>query len=533
MVAQYRHLSSSVPLLQAQVKSTTRKLALSVMFLALLASLSLAIAKAPTFALHLPASITQADKRSERFDGQVLYKAAFQALLDLDLSLHDPATCRAWVTRYSQPPSGPLTEAATDAAVRRMIAALGERYNFYLAPQETKNVGLMSAPEAIGLGFFIKIHGADQTASMALRALGAAAKTEAAQQKVFQEFSLAVATEASPVEIAEVFPGSRAEQAGITAGDKILKVNGVSVTGLNLPQVLALLRGSQQKTLSLMNISGQIRDVNVTPGPFTKPVVHTRVFGDIAYIKLDDFMSEHAGAEMTRALNQARSSRAVVLDLRGNLGGRIDTAIDMIQRFLPTGQVLEVRQRKGDHFHSYRLEVTSDLLVTTQWQDDHPADAQVSASARVPQLVPSDMPVVVLVDGNSYSASEMLAGALQANRRAVIVGQPTGGKGLGQLVIPLPYGRTLDVTNLNFRPGGATIDWIGVVPEAMVVQPPDAVYGYWPSDQQFQVALQVAYEQLRRQGQLQNLRTALCRKHHLNFDNKTPATELARLCPAN
>lgn len=502
------------------------------MFIALLASVFLALPKAPQIPSPLPHPIAQADKSPERFDGRRLYNEAFQTLLDLDLSLQDPATRRAWAARFRQPRSELLTEAATDEAVREMIAALGERYNFYLTPVATKNFSQMVAPKALGFGFSIKIHGADAALSRTLRELGAAANSQAAREEVFRKFLSAVATDDGPVEIAEVFPGSAAEQAGIKAGDKILSVNGTGLNGLNLSQVLQVLGGSGEHVLSLADTSGQTRNVRVAPGPVINPVVHYRSFDDVAYIKLDNFMSEHAGTEMARALNQSRSSRAIVIDLRGNLGGRMDTALNMIQQFLSTGVVTEVREREGDHFQFYRHEVTSEFLVTTQWRDDHGMEARTTAGARAPQLVADNTPVVVLVDANSYSASEMLAGALQANRRAVVVGLPTGGKGVGQLVVPLPYGRTLEVTNFNFLPGGVNIDWIGVVPDTIVVQRPDYVYGYWPSDQQLEVALQVAREQLRQRDQQRNLRALLCRKRHLAFKSNTSESDLVRLCPA-
>jgi C-terminal processing protease CtpA/Prc len=93
---------------------------------------------------------------------------------------------------------------------------------------------------------------------------------------------------------------------------------------------------------------------------------------------------------------------------------------------------------------------------------------------RPPLVVPKDMPVIVLVDGGSASASEILSGALQANKRALIIGQPTVGKGVGQHVINIPGDRNMHVTSFEFRPAAMAMDWIGIVPDIEVTLPEDA-----------------------------------------------------------
>jgi len=144
----------------------------------------------------------------------------------------------------------------------------------------------------------------------------------------------------------------------------------------------------------------------------------------------------------------------------------------MAAMFLDKGIIVQMIERDED------LKVTLTHSVTATGYEGHiqisDGRDMLKTGKRVPRVVPVDMPVIVLVDGGSASASEILSGTLQANGRALIVGQPTVGKGVGQTVITLPQGRNMHVTNFEFRPGAKAMDFVGIVPDIEVVQPEDA-----------------------------------------------------------
>jgi C-terminal processing protease CtpA/Prc len=114
--------------------------------------------------------------------------------------------------------------------------------------------------------------------------------------------------------------------------------------------------------------------------------------------------------------------------------------------------------------------VTSSEYVVSSLSDDG-SPATEERRTRIPLALPATTPVLVLIDGNTASASEILTGALQANGRARVVGQPSMGKGVGQVVIDLPSDRNTHVTNFEFLPGGVKMDWVGIVPDIEVLLP--------------------------------------------------------------
>lgn len=133
---------------------------------------------------------------------------------------------------------------------------------------------------------------------------------------------------------------------------------------------------------------------------------------------------------------------------------------------LPRGLMMSTTARTPGTDQIVATEET--LTSTFTVKSTRPVDAgldklSVTEAPRVPLLVPSEMPLVVLVDEHSASASELLSGMLQANHRATIVGKSTLGKGVGQSVVQLPYGRSLHVTDFEFFPGGVETNWVGVI----------------------------------------------------------------------
>ncbi len=213
------------------------------------------------------------------------------------------------------------------------------------------------------------------------------------------------------------FPGTPAFEAGVLPGDTIERVEGVSIVGLDLDQVAHLLKGTPGTKVRL-SLSREAVDEwlevelvrNVIPRP-TIPI-HTKFEDGVGYLRMTSF-GESTGAELDEALHSLKSMgmRGLLLDLRDNKGGLLSAGVSVASRFLELGQSVVSHRGRASAERSYHANETSSF---------------------------SQFPIVVLVNCNSASASEIVAGALQDHDRALIVGTNTFGKGLVQSVFALP-----------------------------------------------------------------------------------------------
>ncbi|MGH7585197.1 MAG: S41 family peptidase, partial [Gemmatimonadales bacterium] len=225
--------------------------------------------------------------------------------------------------------------------------------------------------------------------------------------------------------VSSVFPGSPAEQGGVQVGDRIVAVDDTSTVGLLLSQVSARLLGVAGTPVSVtFERPGVAEPIHMT---FSRARIHVpsvpfalMLEGGVGYVPLPRF-NNSAAAEVETALRDLdrQGARAYVLDLRRNLGGVLEQAAEISNLFLQPGQEI-VRV-------SYRSQ---------------PAEVHV---ANRPALIGSK-PLVVLIDESSASASEIVAGALQDHKRAVIMGQPTFGKGSVQTILPLGNSTAIKLT---------------------------------------------------------------------------------------
>ena len=237
--------------------------------------------------------------------------------------------------------------------------------------------------------------------------------------------------------ISEPYEGTPSQLAGVQAGDVILTIDGKDVKDMLTPQVSGMLRGEAGTTFELKVRRGQEeKTFLITRQTIQLPEVPWAGMlsdGETGYIYLTGF-TEGACREVRQALEDVRSQGAkrLVFDLRGNPGGAVNEAVDIANLFLPKGK--KVVYTKGKMTRTNREYYTA----------TEPVD--------------SLMPVVVLVDGGSASASEIVAGALQDFDRAVILGTRTYGKGLVQMIRELPYHGTLKLTTSRYYiPSGRCI----------------------------------------------------------------------------
>ena len=252
----------------------------------------------------------------------------------------------------------------------------------------------------------------------------------------------------SGVQIAEVMRFSSAEEAGLQVGDIIIAVDGVDTTEMTNAEVAELLRGAEGTTVSV-TVRRQGRDLTVTctRRQVNQVYVSSSTPADgVEYIKVSAMGSENdwtAFSEIWEGLDE-KNTRAVILDLRGNGGGVIDVALKMANAMTEDEGV---------------------YLAGTRWREDMGGLEQTySAGGGLPLNQ-----IVVLVDGGTASAAELLAGSLQDTADAVLVGETTYGKGQGQFHIELINGDKLVITTLELElPRQGSYEGVGLTPELQV-----------------------------------------------------------------
>jgi carboxyl-terminal processing protease len=239
-----------------------------------------------------------------------------------------------------------------------------------------------------------------------------------------------------------VFPDSPAEDAGIRENDEILEIDGTSTTGLTLVEAVLLVRGPQGTTVELLVLhegAGEPVGIEVVRAEIEVISVEPEMIGDTAYIRITHF-SGRTDDELLSAMNDftGEDATGIVLDLRRNLGGTLNSVVNVVSRFLDEGIVLKIIDSEGN-------ETTRPV---------------------VEQDVTTDLPMVVLVDSFSASGSEVLAGALQDYDRAVIAGSQTYGKGSVNTLRRLSDGSGIYLTFARwYTPNGRLIEGQGITPD--------------------------------------------------------------------
>lgn len=297
------------------------------------------------------------------------------------------------------------TEVLAQGAVRGMVEALGDPYTSYLDAEayQLSLRGLEGSFEGIGAYVTIK-----------------------------DEQLMIIAPIAD----------SPAARAGIRAGDVILEIDGQSTTGMSLAEAVLLVQGPEGTTVALLVLhEGETEPelIEIVRAVIEVPSVEFEMREEMAYIVITHF-SERTAGELLPVMETIaqQGAEGIVLDLRSNPGGLLDTVVDVAGFFLEEGVVVDVVDNQGEHEVSW-VEVGG---ITT------------------------DLPMVVLVDSYSASGSELLAGALQDYERATIAGTTTFGKGSVNILRQLGDGSGLYITNARWlTPNGRLIEGEGIYPD--------------------------------------------------------------------
>lgn len=266
----------------------------------------------------------------------------------------------------------------------------------------------------------------------------------------FGGLGIEVTMESGLVKVVSPIDDTPASKAGVQAGDYISHIDDKPVMGLTLSEAVEKMRGrkgSKIKVTILRKGTKEPIEITMTRAIIEIKSVKSHAEGKIGYVRITSF-SEHTGKKLHEAIAKLQKEipdmAGLVLDLRNNPGGLLDQAISVSDTFLTRGEIVSTRGReKGD---IRRYGATSGDLT-------------------------NGLPIVVLVNGGSASASEIVSGALQDHKRAVVMGTKTFGKGSVQTVIPLPgHGAMRLTTSRYYTPSGVSIQAEGIKPDIVVQQ---------------------------------------------------------------
>lgn len=297
-------------------------------------------------------------------------------------------------------------------AIRESLESLGDPYTRFLDPGEYADLTSQTSGELSGIGIQL---GIDQ-------------KT-------------------SKLTVIEPIPNSPAIEAGLLAGDHIVRIDGKPTQSMTLEQASAQIKGEvgTEVKLTISRPAQPNFEVAIARAQIELPSVSYTLNQEqdsrVGYIKLDEF-SSHAAEQMQKAIKELSRKQAsgFILDLRGNPGGLLFSSVEIARMWMTNGEIVHTIDRKG-------------------------GNEKFSANGKAL----TDLPLVVLVDGYSASASEILAGALKENQRAKVVGSQTYGKGTVQSVHPLSDGSGLAVTIARYYPpSGLDINKKGIAPDIKV-----------------------------------------------------------------
>ena len=266
----------------------------------------------------------------------------------------------------------------------------------------------------------------------------------------FGGLGIQVTMEAGAIKVISPIDDTPAHRAGVEAGDIITHLDGETVQGLTLSIAVEKMRGKvgSDIKITIVRAGEEPFDVTITRAVIKLTSVRTRVEKNVAYLRVTSF-TEQTEAGLKKGILMLKDKigqglQGYILDLRNNPGGLLDQAIKVSDLFLERGEIVSTRSR-------------------------HPEDIERHAAR--PGDLTDGLPIVVLINGGSASASEIVAGALQDHKRAILLGTKSFGKGSVQTIMPLPgYGAMRLTTARYYTPSGRSIQAKGVMPD-IIVQP--------------------------------------------------------------
>ncbi len=332
-------------------------------------------------------------------------------------------------------------DAMIDAVYKAVMDSLGDPYSVYYTEDEYASFLESSSGTYCGIGVVVQ-----------------------------QNIQTGIVTAVRPYENC---PGY---EAGIRPGDFVIAVDGTDITGMDLNSAVALIRGEEGTSVTItLQREDEVFDVEVTRRQIDVETVTYRMMDDnIGYIQIDEF-DEVTAKQFSVAFDALteQGMEALVIDIRNNPGGLLNIVVEMLDDILPEGVIVSVKDNKGT-----AEEYTSD------------------AATRL------NVPLTVLINENSASASEIFAGAIKDYGVGTLVGETTYGKGIVQTIFSLKDGTGMKLTIEDYYlPSGKSIHKVGVAPDVEIDLPEEVkMYVNIPEDQdvQLQKAVEILKEQLQK-----------------------------------
>lgn len=453
-------------------------------------------------------------------------------------------------------------QVTADHAIELMLSSLGYLHDNYERPSDIKRQAESTDPTVEGIGAAVSIMGTPEAIQNLERTRPDPKDKEG--WKRFLERAQALDAEfgkisdAHPLVIsAQPDDGSPALTAGLRIGDALLEVSEddqgkpkkwVSLNGLTISQAVALIRG---KVGTVVHLKVRTKDATagdtpsepkITRGKIIQKVVTFKDLGDcVSYVSLNNFESRYGREELKAGLDKAVNAAkactdkgqpgGVVLNFRNNPGGDLHQAESLESMLMEYGNVLVRKDRTKTGYRITTTTLMPTYVVESSTFTDNP---KATMSRSVPRndykpevesasdvyskvVLPPNFKIVALINGRSASGSELLSGTLQGEARATIIGEPSFGKGCGQVLLTLRNGgvledgksaaRVLRLTVFEFIPAGKPSDHIGVVPDIFVPFAPAEAGDDWIMDSQVKAAKAELLRQLAADADYQSRRT--------------------------
>lgn len=327
-------------------------------------------------------------------------------------------------------------DAMVDGIFKGMVESLDDPYSEYYSKEELESLYQDSFGVYYGVGAYVSL---DTTTGLA--------------------------------KVSGIIADSPAEEADLRAEDIIYKVDDVDVTGMSLQETVSLIKGDENTTVKLTLIrDGKEIEKEVTRRKVESPTVNFKMLDDgMAYIQITEFDTVTVD-QFTEAMAMARGNdmKGLILDLRSNPGGNLSSVVSIAKQMLPKGLIVYTEDRDGNR-EEYSCDGSKEL----------------------------DVPMVVLVNGNSASASEILAGAIKDYGIGTLVGTTTFGKGIVQRPIELSDGSAVKLTiSSYYTPNGINIHGIGIEPDVECEFDSERYYSDEAYDNQLEKAKEVLLQKM-------------------------------------
>ena len=316
------------------------------------------------------------------------------------------------------------TEKMENELIRAMIDSLGDQYSYFIPAETAAEFEETTEGEYVGIGTYLT--------------------------KMNPAYADPDNPESYMVIIASPFPGGPADRAGLRPRDMISAINGEDVSQMTATEASAMMKGHLGEEITLTVHRGTaVFDISLIPEVVTTPSTSSGMLtDDIGYIAIYTFSlttGESVEKDMEKLLSEG--AEKLIIDLRNNGGGTVQSALEIADDFLSSGRLLETKYKES----SGRPE------------------SIVNADSNT--IIPESMPILLLVNGGTASSSEILTGALKDNGRATVIGSQTFGKGISQEIRPFAGGYVQITTGHFYTPTGSDIHEVGITPDIIIPEP--------------------------------------------------------------